>query len=116
MSIPQIDIAPFLAGDPAGRQAVVRQWAAAFETVGFATISGHGVSERLIAAVHAMAAAFFDLPLAAKQRCSFAGEVRSQGYVGLAGQALAATVSPDAPPTPPDLFEAITFLHCDWER
>src|SRR5258708_13910005 len=37
--------------------------------------------------------------------------VRSQGYVGLAGQALSATVGPDAPPTPPDLFEAITFLH-----
>ena len=34
MSIPQIDIAPFLAGDPAGRQAVARQWAQAFETVG----------------------------------------------------------------------------------
>jgi isopenicillin N synthase-like dioxygenase len=116
MSIPQIDIAPFLAGDPAGRQAVARQWAEAFETVGFATITGHGVPDTMLAALHAMAARFFDLPLAVKQRCTFAGEVSSQGYVGIESQALANTVGTGAAPAPPDLFEGITFLHCDWER
>jgi isopenicillin N synthase-like dioxygenase len=116
MSIPQIDIAPFLAGDPAGRQAVARQWAQAFETVGFATITGHGVPGVMLAELHAMAARFFDLPLAVKQRCAFAGEARSQGYVGIESQALANTVGTGAVPAPPDLFEGITFLHCDWER
>jgi isopenicillin N synthase-like dioxygenase len=116
MSIPQIDIAPFLAGDPAGRREVVRQWAAAFETVGFATITGHGVSDRLLTDLHAMAARFFDLPVAAKQVCTIDGEARSQGYVGLGGEALANTVDPGAAPAPPDLFEGITFQHCDWER
>ncbi|MEJ0070614.1 MAG: 2OG-Fe(II) oxygenase family protein [Pseudomonadota bacterium] len=116
MSIPQIDIAPFLAGDPAGRRAVVRQWAQAFETVGFATIAGHGVADRLIEDLHAAALQFFDLPVAVKRRCSFAGEARSQGYVGLAGQSLARTVDANAPPAPPDLFEGLTFQHCNWER
>jgi isopenicillin N synthase-like dioxygenase len=120
MSIPHIDIAPFLAGDPAGRRVVARQWADAFETVGFATITGHGVPDALPAALHATAARFFDLPAAVKQRCAIAGEARSQGYVGVGGEALANTVANtvggSAAPAPPDLFEGITFQHCDWER
>jgi isopenicillin N synthase-like dioxygenase len=56
MSIPQIDIAPFLAGDPAGRRAVASQWAQAFEAVGFATITGHGISDRMVEQVHDAAA------------------------------------------------------------
>jgi isopenicillin N synthase-like dioxygenase len=116
MSIPQIDIAPFLAGDPAGRRDVARQWAAAFETVGFATITGHGIGDALPAAVHAMAARFFDLPPAVKQRCALPGEARSQGYVAVGAEALANTVGTGGPTAPPDLFEGITFQHCDWER
>ena len=116
MSIPQIDIAPFLAGDPAGRRAVVDQWAHAFETVGFATITGHGISERMLEQVHDGAAQFFDLPLAAKLKCAQPGEARSHGYVGVAVEALANTTGQSAVPAPPDLCETITFQHCDWER
>jgi isopenicillin N synthase-like dioxygenase len=116
MSIPQIDIAPFLAGDPAGRRAVVDQWAQAFETVGFATITGHGISERTLEQVHDGAAQFFDLPLAAKLKCAQPGEARSHGYVGVGVEALANTTGQGAVPAPPDLCETITFQHCDWER
>jgi len=114
--IPQIDIAPFLAGDPAGRRRVARRWAEAFETVGFATITGHGIPDHLPDALHAMAGRFFDLPAAVKQRCTLPGEARSQGYVGVAVEALANTVGDGGAPAPPDLCETITFQHCDWER
>jgi isopenicillin N synthase-like dioxygenase len=116
MSIPQIDIAPFLSGDPAGRRAVAHQWAQAFETVGFATITGHGISEGEIAQVHGAAAQFFDLPLAAKLTCAHPGEARSHGYVGVGIEALANTFAQSAVPAPPDLCETITLQHCDWER
>jgi isopenicillin N synthase-like dioxygenase len=116
MSIPQIDIAPFLSGDPAGRRVVADQWAQAFETVGFATITGHGISEHLIEQVHDAAAQFFDLPLAAKLTCAQPGEARSHGYVGVGVEALANTVAQSDDPAPPDLCETITFQHCDWER
>jgi isopenicillin N synthase-like dioxygenase len=116
MSIPQIDIAPFLAGDPAGRIAVARQWAQAFETVGFATITGHGVPNEMLDAVHAMAARFFDMPLAEKQRYAFDGEARSQGYIGVEGTVLANTFGSGVAGALPDLSEGISFHHCDWER
>jgi len=116
MSIPQIEIAPFLVGDPAGRRAVADQWAQAFESVGFATITGHGISDHMVEQVHEAAGQFFDLPLAAKLKCAQPGEARSHGYVGVGVEALANTTGENAFPAPPDLCETITFQHCDWER
>lgn len=116
MSIPQIDIAPFLAGDPAARRAVAEQWAQAFEAVGFATITGHGIPGSMVEKVHDAAAEFFDLPVAAKLKCAQPGEARSHGYVAIGVESLANTTGQNAVPAPPDLCETITFQHCDWER
>ena len=63
MMIPQIDISAFLSGDEARRKKVVRGWANAFETIGFATIVGHSVPETLIEDLHAEARRFFDQPV-----------------------------------------------------
>ena len=70
LTIPQIDISPFLSSDEGQRRHIARQWADAFETIGFATIVGHSVPEALIADLHAEALRFFDRPLDEKQRCS----------------------------------------------
>ena len=43
--IPAIDLAPFLADDPAGRRMVADAVAAACRDVGFLVISGHGVPQ-----------------------------------------------------------------------
>jgi isopenicillin N synthase-like dioxygenase len=116
MMIPKIDIAPFLSSDPEGREAVVKQWANAFETIGFATIIGHSVPETLIENLHVEAQRFFDQPLEAKQACIQPVKADTQGYAGLGSEALARTLDADAPPTPADYCEKITFNYIDWER
>ena len=46
--IPQIDIAPMLAGDPVGKRRIAEQVRDALETIGFFTIVGHGVPEAVV--------------------------------------------------------------------
>ena len=67
-TVPVIDIAPFLSGDPAGTQDVVRQISRACETIGFLVITGHGISAELQARVFAVSREFFDLPEEEKLR------------------------------------------------
>ncbi|MGE0824027.1 MAG: isopenicillin N synthase family dioxygenase [Candidatus Binatia bacterium] len=68
-SVPIIDIAPFLAGDPTGEQEVVRQVGHACETIGFLVLTGHGIAADLQARVFAICREFFDLPEEEKLRC-----------------------------------------------
>ena len=56
---PIIDIAPFLAGDPAGRDAVVRALRSAAEEIGFFAVTGHGVAPEIIDELYAQARLFF---------------------------------------------------------
>jgi isopenicillin N synthase-like dioxygenase len=115
MTIPQIDIAPFLSGDQTCRREIAKQWGSAFETIGFATIVGHSVPEALIEDLHFEAQRFFDQPLEAKQRCIQPGDTDTQGYAGLGTEGLARTLDADALPTP-DYCEKITFNYIDWEH
>ena len=46
IDIPVIDLTPFRAGTAAGKASVARAVAAAWETVGFLVVDGHGVDER----------------------------------------------------------------------
>src|ERR1700733_14101076 len=99
MSVPVMDIAPFLAGAPIGTRAVVRQWAAAFETIGFATIVGHGVPDEWGDALHREARRFFELPMAEKLHNAPEGEQRAQGYVAMGVESVGRTYGPsDSPP------------------
>jgi len=66
--IPIIDFAPFLSGDPAGKQAVASQVAQALENVGFFYLTGHGVPAELRAAIFDRSADFFHLPLEQRRR------------------------------------------------
>ena len=116
MEIPQIDIGPFLTGEPKGRKQVIREWAHAFETVGFATITGHGVPEKLASDVHKAAQSFFALPLKKKQNYKIPGEAQGQGYLDFAVESLARTLGDEAPDALPDLNEQITFTYIDWEQ
>jgi len=116
MSIPVIDIAPFLAGDPIGTRAVARQWAAAFETIGFATIVGHGVPDELGDRLHREARRFFELPMVEKRRNVPEGEQRAQGYVAMGVESVGRTYGPNGSPPPADLCESLTFTYLDWER
>jgi isopenicillin N synthase-like dioxygenase len=101
-AVPVIDIAPFLAGDPEGRKAVVRQLADAAEHIGFFAITGHGVPRPVMDALYQTAHAFFELPLEEKQRVAPPVPTYARGYKAIGFEALAAG---NAWTTPPDLKE-----------
>ena len=48
MQVPVIDIAAFRRGGAAAQTEVARQWAGAFESIGVATLMGHGIAEDLL--------------------------------------------------------------------
>lgn len=112
-SIPVIDIGPFLRNEAAGRGRVIKEWADAFETLGFATIVGHGIEEDLLDRLHDSARRFFDLDLEEKRRCSFPGEQRSQGYVPMGVESVAKSLADGDAPA--DLCQSLTFAFIDWE-
>ena len=64
--IPVIDLGPLRAGAPGALEATARQWRHAFEDVGFAFVVNHGVSQSLVDAAFAAAAAFHAQPEADK--------------------------------------------------
>lgn len=105
-SIPVIDIAPFLRGTTAGREGVPAQMRDAAERIGFFSIDGHGVPRATMDALYENAHAFFDLPLAEKQRVAPPRPDYPRGYKAVGFEALAAGNSLD---TPPDLKEYYHF-------
>ncbi|HEY3613161.1 MAG TPA: 2-oxoglutarate and iron-dependent oxygenase domain-containing protein [Gaiellales bacterium] len=105
MQVPAIDIEPFRDGDAADRAEVARQIARAFETIGFVTVTGHGVPAASTDAMFASSRRFFDQPAAAKQAFAPA-ENGGPGYLALAQGSLAATLGEAAPP---DLKETFTI-------
>jgi isopenicillin N synthase-like dioxygenase len=101
-AVPVIDLAPFLAGDAAGRTKVVRELAQAAEDIGFFAITGHGVARETMDALYAVAHEFFALPLVEKQRVAPPTPKVPRGYKAIGFEALAAG---NALETPPDLKE-----------
>ena len=101
-AVPVIDLAPFLAGDAAGRGRVVEELARAAEEIGFFSITGHGVPREVMDALYERAHAFFALPLEEKQRVAPPFPAYARGYKAIGFEALAAGNAAD---TPPDLKE-----------
>ncbi len=109
--IPAIDLAPFLAGRD--RAAVVRDFRAACERIGFVVVCGHGLPEPLLDRAFALSRAFFELPAKVKRQAtpSIAGQQR--GYHGLATRNLGRTLGADVPP---DLRESFFLGPVDDHR
>src|SRR5271156_6291121 len=116
MEIPIIDIAPFFKSNPRERKRLASQWGNAFETIGFATIVGHGIPLPLLENFQSEAKSFFSLPIEEKLRCTFPGEQRSQGYIPMGVETVARTLRGIAKPPPHDLCESMTFPFIDWEH
>lgn len=108
--IPLVDIAPFVAGNPADKQSVATEIGRACEEIGFLMIAGHGIAQNLIDETLAVTWQFFDLPEDDKRRwLSPAGDGR-RGYLPVGGNAPAYTLDQASPP---DLIEAFTFGRFD---
>jgi NAD(P)-dependent dehydrogenase (short-subunit alcohol dehydrogenase family) len=93
--VPVIDVAPFLHGAPVEQAAVARAIGRACEDIGFFTIVGHGVDATLVRRMDEVSRAFFDLPVADKQRVRRPKPEQSRGYIGLGEENLSYGVGRD---------------------
>ena len=79
--IPTLDLSHFTHGTPEQRTAFVQDLGAAYRSVGFAAISGHGVDPRVIEGMYSEAEAFFALPTETKLLHEHPEHNRQRGYV-----------------------------------
>jgi len=93
-TVPVIDVAGLAAGETA-RRAVAREIGRACEDIGFFTVVGHGVDEALVQRMYEVSRAFFDLPVADKQRVRRPKPEQSRGYIGLGEENLSYGVGRD---------------------
>lgn len=78
--IPVVNLSHFVDGDAASRSAFVEQLGQAFHEIGFVGVTGHGISEQLIADFYEASKAFFGLPAAVKSKYEIAGMSGQRGY------------------------------------
>ena len=105
-AVPVINIAPYLAGDPAGKATVARAVAEACRDIGFLIVTGHGVSPDLIQRVDRASRAFFQLPFADKQQFKRPTDDQVRGYSAVGDEGLSYSLGK---PTPGDLKESLTI-------
>jgi len=84
LTIPVIDLGPFIAGDPAAIEATARALGDACETIGFFFIRNHGVDRKIIDRVFLECERFHSLPLERKLAVRAVGKI--VGYLPLGGQ------------------------------
>jgi len=84
-----------LAGAEAERRGVARAIGRACTDIGFFTIVGHGVEAGLVRRMSDVSRAFFDLPLADKQRAQRPRPEQSRGYIGVGEENLSYGVGRD---------------------
>ncbi|AXS40929.1 2-oxoglutarate and iron-dependent oxygenase domain-containing protein [Breoghania sp. L-A4] len=98
-SLPIIDLAPLVSGQPAGTEHVARELGRAARETGFFYISGHGVDTALIDSVFKASHAFFAEPVETKMKLTEGFFASNRGYVPMKGESL-------DPTKPADLKEA----------
>ena len=103
LTVPVIDLTPYRSGS--GKMDVVRAVDRACREIGFLVISGHGVSADLIERTCDAGRAFFDLPLAEKQRVARPAPTIARGYIGLEEESVGRSRDPSA--TAGDLNESL---------
>jgi isopenicillin N synthase-like dioxygenase len=106
MTLPIVDIAPFIRGDSAARQKVGRAFGHAFENTGFAVVVGHGVSEQLATDTYGALKDYFAQSMAMKLQNVAPEKTKGRGYLPIGIESVAKTLSGE---TPPDLCEALVF-------
>jgi len=103
-ALPIVDLSAFRDGsDPAS---VARAFGAAFETAGFAVITGHGVPRDLADALYGALRVFFDQPFEAKTAHTPPEQTKARGYLPMGVESVGQTLGAKAPP---DLCEALVF-------
>jgi isopenicillin N synthase-like dioxygenase len=95
MSIPSVDLAEFLSGDPFRKNAFVQELGKAYEEVGFVAVKNHGVSDELIADLYRYVQEFFSLPLEKKKNYEIPGLAGQRGYTSFGKEHAKGSDAPD---------------------
>ncbi|WP_207497193.1 isopenicillin N synthase family dioxygenase [Aridibaculum aurantiacum] len=95
MSIPVVDLAEFLSGDPERKNAFVQQLGNAYEEVGFVAVKNHGVPDELIANLYEYVQQFFSLPLEKKLNYEIPGLAGQRGYTSFGREHAKGSEAPD---------------------
>jgi isopenicillin N synthase-like dioxygenase len=95
MSIPSVDLAEFLSGDPVRKNAFVQQLGKAYEEVGFVAVKNHGVPDELIADLYRYVQEFFSLPLEKKKNYEIPGLAGQRGYTSFGKEHAKGSDAPD---------------------
>jgi isopenicillin N synthase-like dioxygenase len=95
MSIPVVDLAEFLSGDPQRKSAFVQQLGKAYEEVGFVAVKNHGVPDELIAHLYEYVQQFFSLPLEQKGNYEVPGLAGQRGYTSFGREHAKGSEAPD---------------------
>jgi isopenicillin N synthase-like dioxygenase len=106
LQVPVIDLTPFREGGPEGRAAVAKQVGQACKDIGFLVVSGHGISEDLIAKTYDVSKRFFELPHAEKVAVDRPAPDQVRGYSAVGGEGLSYSLDE---PTPPDIKESFSI-------
>ena len=109
-AVPVIDISPY-GGSEADKRALAQAVDQACRDIGFLVISGHGVSEELIARLNDVTWAFFDLAEAAKRKYLPPSPTVFRGFSPMKAAALGYSL--DDQEALPDLRELFTINRID---
>lgn len=81
-TIPSLDLADFVNGNPATKSQFVKALGAAFHNIGFVAIKNHGLSQAVSENLYKAVESFFALPENIKQKHEIPGLAGQRGYVG----------------------------------
>jgi len=95
MSIPSVDLADFLSGDPKRKEAFVQDLGKAYEEVGFVGVKNHGLTDELIEDLYKYVQQFFSLPLEQKKEYEIAGMAGQRGYTSFGKEHAKGSDAPD---------------------
>ncbi len=79
-AIPNVDLRDYLSSDEARKSKFVKEIGKAFEEIGFVALSGHFLSEELVAELYEEIKKFFHLPQEVKDQYEIAGIGGQRGY------------------------------------
>ena len=95
MSIPSVDLADFLSGDPGRKNDFVQKLGKAYEEVGFVAVKNHGVPDELIEDLYRYVQEFFSLPLEKKRGYEIPELSGQRGYTSFGKEHAKGSEAPD---------------------
>src|ERR1044072_9109362 len=95
MSIPVVDLADFLSGEPERKKNFVNSLGKAYEDVGFVAVKNHGIPDELIGDLYKYVQQFFALPADQKKAYEVPGLAGQRGYTSFGKEHAKGSDAPD---------------------